>query len=86
MLLVAIGIKALAFVLGLTYITVDYRMLGKGMTLTKKRREREEAAIVDPTTYPLTKRTSVKEVTIAGLSLLGTMVITAWVVFVKYLL
>ena len=85
-LLFAIGVKALAFILGPTYITVDYRALGKGMTMTKKKREEMEAGIADRDVHPLTRRVSIKQVTIAGLMLLGAMVITAWVVFIKYLL
>lgn len=85
-LLFAIGAKALAFVLGLTHITVDYRALGKGMTMTKKKREEVEAGIADRDVHPLIRRVSVKQVTIAGLMLLGAMAITAWVILIKYLL
>lgn len=82
----AIGVKSLAFLLGLTYIFVDYKALGKGMTMTRKAREKREAQIEKPETDPLTKRESFKSVTYAGLGLLASIIITAWVVFIRYLL
>ena len=80
------AIKAVAFVLGLTYILVDYIYLGKGMTMTKKEREQTEEAIVNRDAHPLTRRTVLRGVTYGGLGLLTSIVITAWVVFVKYLI
>lgn len=82
----AMAIKAVAFGLGITYIFVDYKFLGKGMTMTKKQREKKEEEIVDSTADPLTRRTVLKRVTYGGLALLMSIVITAWVVFVKYLI
>lgn len=85
-LLFAMGVKALAFILGLTYICVDYKALGKGMTMTLKQREARERSIADPENDPLTNRKVIRTVTYSGLALLGSIIITAWVVFVKYLL
>ncbi|KAL1303061.1 hypothetical protein AAFC00_006507 [Neodothiora populina] len=85
-LLLAIGLKAWAFVLGVTYILVDYTVLGKGMTMTRKAREKREAEIEDPTQDPLTRRVVSPKVTYAGLCLLAAMAITAWTLFIKYLL
>lgn len=82
----AIGTKALAFALGVGYILVDYRKLGKGMTMTKKQREKREPGIEDPATDPLTRRTVLSAVTYGELGLLAAMVVTAWAVFVKYLI
>lgn len=85
-LLLAIGIKAWAFCLGVSYILVDYFKLGKGMTMTRKQRQKREAIIEDAANDPLTRRTVIPKVTYAGLALLTSIVITAWVVFIKYLL
>ncbi|KAJ8113238.1 hypothetical protein OPT61_g4586 [Boeremia exigua] len=82
----AIGVKALAFLLGVTYIVVDYKALGKGMTLTLRDREEQEKQIDDAQSDPLTRRQHLTSVTYAGLSLLTSIIITAWVVFIKYLL
>ncbi|KAJ4338841.1 hypothetical protein N0V95_007939 [Ascochyta clinopodiicola] len=82
----AIGVKTLAFVLGVAYIVVDYKALGKGMTLSLKEREAQEKQIEDPSSNPLTRRKHLKIVTYAGLGLLTSIIITAWVVFVKYLM
>lgn len=82
----AIGVKSLAFLLGLTYIVVDYKALGKGMTLTLKHREAREKEINDPTADPLTRRQHLRSITYAGLGLLASIIITAWVVFIRYLL
>lgn len=76
----------MALVLGVGYIVVDYRKLGKGMTKTKTQREKREAEIEDPVADPLTRRTVVRAVTYSGLGLLCAVVVTAWVVFVKYLI
>jgi hypothetical protein len=82
----AIGLKSWDFFVAIGYIVVDYMLLGKGMTMTRKQREARELEIVDKASDPLTKRTSLRKVTYAGLALLGAMVITAWVVFIKYLM
>lgn len=86
----AIGIKALAFAAALMYLFVDYRCLGKGMTMTRKKREAREAGLLrtetDPQDDPLTRRTSNKYMTGVTLALLLGIVITAWVVFVVYLI
>jgi hypothetical protein len=75
------GIKAVALALGVTYIIIK---LGKGITVTKKQRERREQYIQNPETDPLKKRTVKSPVTYSALGLLCAMVITAWVMFVKY--
>ena len=81
-----IGVKALAFLLGLTYIFIDYKALGKGMTMTLKQREASEKTINNPASDPLTRRQHFKAVTYAGLALLISIIITAWVIFIRYLL
>ena len=85
-LLVAIGIKAWAFVLGLLYIIVDHRLLGKGMTMTRVKRETIEATIENRDVHPLTRRTSKLWFTILTFSLLVAMIATAWAVFLRYLI
>lgn len=45
-----------------------------------------EALIEDSATDPLTARPVKKWVTWVGTTLLGSMVITGWVLFIKYLL
>jgi hypothetical protein len=82
----AIGIKALAFSLGVTYIIVDHKKLGKGMTMTKKQRQKRELEIENAIRDLLTKRAVKPTITYSGLGLLCAMVITAWVVFIKYLI
>jgi hypothetical protein len=84
-LLVAIGIKAWAFVLGISYILIDYKFLGRGMTLTRRRREEREAAIVDRDSDPLTRRTVSKWFTMVTFGLLVAIVASAWAVFLRYL-
>lgn len=54
--------------------------------MTRKQRQKREAIIEDAANDPLTRRTVVPKVTYAGLALLTSIVITAWVVFIKYLL
>ncbi|KAF9691594.1 hypothetical protein EKO04_010530 [Ascochyta lentis] len=85
-LLFAIGVKVLAFLLGLTYIFVDYKALRKSITLTRRQREDCESKISDPKFHPLTRREMVMSVSYAGLGLLGSIIISAWVVFIRYLL
>lgn len=85
-LTVAIAIKAWAFVLGVTYIFVDRKWLGKGMTMTRKQREAREAQVVSRDTDPLTKREAKPWFTWMTLGLLVAMVATAWAVFMVYLI
>ncbi|KAF7551906.1 hypothetical protein G7Z17_g4684 [Cylindrodendrum hubeiense] len=85
-LLMAIGIKSWGFVLGLIYIIIDFKYIGKSLTLTRKRREAREADIIDPNSDPLTRRTPVKWVTIVTLCLLVAVVATAWTLFIRYLI
>lgn len=85
-LLFAIGIKAWGFVLGVLYIVLDFKKLGKGMTLTRNQREARLKAIVDPLTDPLTRRVPNKFVTIATLLILCGLVVVAWVLFFQYLM
>ncbi|KAI8305410.1 Major facilitator superfamily domain-containing protein 1 [Colletotrichum sp. SAR11_59] len=85
-LIVAIAIKAWAFVLGLSYIFIDYKFLGKGMTMTRKQREAREAQIVDREADPLTRRTSKKWFTTLTFGLLLAIIASAWAVFVRYLI
>lgn len=82
---VAIAIKAWAFVLGLSYILIDYKWLGKGMTMTRKQRQAREAAVVDPATDPLTKREVKPWFTALTFALLVAIVASAWTVFLVYL-
>lgn len=84
-LTVAIAIKAWAFVLGISYILIDYKWLGKGMTMTRKQRQAREAAVVDPTTDPLTKREVKPWFTAVTFALLVGIVAAAWTVFLVYL-
>lgn len=81
----AIGLKAWAFVLGISYILVDYKWLGKGMTMTLKQRQAREAAVVDPATDPLTKREVKPWFTALTFALLVAMIVSAWAVFMTYL-
>ena len=48
----SIGLKAWAFVLGLSYILIDHRFLGRGMTMTRSQRQAVEAEIVATGTSP----------------------------------
>lgn len=79
-------IKALAFFLGLGYLYADHNFLGKTASLSEKARVDQEALVEDPTTSPLTARPVKRWVTWASTLLLGSMVITGWVLFIKYLL
>ncbi|KLO82675.1 uncharacterized protein LW93_9879 [Fusarium fujikuroi] len=85
-LLVAIGIKAWAFVLGVSYIIVDYKLLGKGMTMTRVQREAKEAVIEDCDADPLTRRRSKPWFTALTFGLLVAIIASAWAVFFKYLI
>ena len=80
----AMGLRAMAFGIALVYILVDYRYLGKGLTMTRAKRDVIERQIIaDGRTHidPLTKRTPVRWLTVCGLSLLGGLLVTAWVLF-----
>lgn len=78
-----IGIKALAFALGLGYIWVDHRYLGAGLTMTRKKRDAVEATIPVEKRHehPITRRVPVRWVTIGCLCLLAGFVVCAWVLF-----
>lgn len=81
-----IGLKAWAFGLGLFYIFIDYTKLGRGMTLTREQREKREAEIEDQERDPLTARPVKSWVTYTALALLVSIIITAWVIFIRYLM
>lgn len=78
-----IGIKSLAFALGLMYILVDYRYLGAGLTMTRKKRDAVEKTILveDRETHHIIQRTPIKWVTLGCMCLLAGFVVTAWVLF-----
>lgn len=80
----ALGLKALAFGLGIGYIVLDYQYLGKGLTMTRVQRDKVERQIIIDQRQdldPLTRRTPVKWVTYAGLGMLGMILICAWTLF-----
>jgi ABC-type Fe3+ transport system permease subunit len=85
-LLVAIGIKAWAFILGLSYIAIDYKFLGKAMTLGLREREAREALIEDKSADPLTRRETKAWFTTFTFSLLVAIIASAWAVFLRYLI
>lgn len=76
----------MAFGLGLMYIFIDYKWLGKGMTMTLKQRQARLAAVVDPSTDPLTKREVKPWFTAVTFALLLGIVAAAWAVFMVYLI
>ncbi|KAH7150361.1 major facilitator superfamily domain-containing protein [Dactylonectria estremocensis] len=76
-LIVSSSIKAVGFFVGLTYIFVDYKKLGRGITMTRAERERREGDIEDPDSDPLTRRGVFKPWTIYTLSALVAMIATA---------
>ncbi|RSL62711.1 hypothetical protein CEP53_004678 [Fusarium sp. AF-6] len=84
-LIVSSCIKAVGFFIGLSYIFVDYKKLGRGITMTRKERERREGDITDRDSDPLTKRRVFKPWTIYTLSALVAMIATSWTLFLKYL-
>lgn len=84
-LLVNIGLKSLAFIWGLMYIFVDFKFLGKGLTMTRKQREAAEAQVLDPTTDRLTKRSVKPWMTVVTLVLLSCMIVSCWTLFMLYL-
>ena len=79
------GLKSLAFALGIGYILMDKSKLGGGLTMTRKQRDEIEKEFTPEmrADHPLTKRYPILKVTIAGFILLPAMVITAWVLFFK---
>ena len=83
------GLKAWAFVLGIIYIVVDYKAVGKGMTMTRYQRVCVERNIVtcgiDPADHALTRREPKRWVTIVTACLLVAMIASAWAVFIRYL-
>ena len=81
-----LGLKSLAFFLGLGYIYADYFHFGKTATLSEKVRVAREELVEDVNTDPLTARPVKKWVTWTGTGLLASMVVTGWVLFIKYLL
>jgi hypothetical protein len=85
-LLVAVGIKAWAFVMGVLYIIIDYKLLGKGMTMTRVQREAREATIEDRNVDPLTLRRPMPWFTAMTFGLLVAIIASAWAVFLKYLI
>jgi len=46
-LILSIALKTVAFILGCSYIFIDLRLLGKGMTLSEKARMKREEEIED---------------------------------------
>ncbi|KAK7413858.1 hypothetical protein QQX98_007275 [Neonectria punicea] len=84
-LIISSSIKAVGFFIGLFYVFVDQKKLGRGITMTRKERERREGDIVDRDIDPLTKRRVAKPWTIWTLSALVAMIATSWTLFLKYL-
>jgi hypothetical protein len=84
-LIVSSSIKAVGFFIGLAYIVVDYKKLGRGITMTRKQREIREADIEDRDSDPLTRRNVYKPWTIYTLSALVCMIATGWTLFFVYL-
>jgi hypothetical protein len=86
----SIGLKAWAFALGLFYILVDFRFLGKGMTMTRAQRQAVERDIVATGTpseqHPLTRREAKPWMNIATGCLLAGIVASSWTLFIKYLI
>ncbi|KAK7214585.1 hypothetical protein V2G26_002588 [Clonostachys chloroleuca] len=84
-LIVSSCIKAVGFFIGVTYIIVDFKKLGKGITMTRSQREARESEIEDRDADPLTRRRPVKAWTIYVMCALVAMVTTGWTLFIKYL-
>ncbi|KAK4054172.1 hypothetical protein OIV83_001198 [Microbotryomycetes sp. JL201] len=84
-LYLVISLKAFAFFLGLGYIFVDFKYLGRGMTMSEKARVDREAEIENAQEDPLTRRTVSSAWTWYGTGMLAAMVITGWVIFIYYL-
>jgi len=86
----SIGLKAWAFALGLFYIVIDARFLGKGTTMTRAQRQAVETEIVVAGTplgqHPLTRRETKLWMNIATGCLLAGMVVSSWALFTRYLI
>ncbi|KAK7427002.1 hypothetical protein QQZ08_006429 [Neonectria magnoliae] len=82
-LIVSSSIKAIRFFIGLFYVFVDHKKLGRGITMILKERERREGDIVDRDSDPLTRRRVAKPWTIWTLSALVAMIATSWTLFLK---
>nr|AOR51860.1 MFS general substrate transporter [Phaffia rhodozyma] len=85
-LYLAISLKTWAFVLCFCYIFIDYKFLRRGMTFSEKERIRREELIEYRNADPLTARPVNMFVTKTALGLLFSIVVTAWVIFFKYLI
>lgn len=80
----SLGLKALAFALGIGYIILDARVLGKGLTMTRAQRDRVERHVIlegRQEVDPLTKRRPNTYVTYAGLGMLAALLVCAWTLF-----
>lgn len=99
MLGVSMGLKAWALVVGLGYIFVDYKRLGRSLTMGRKEREAKEEVLMESeveekiwlsgeesSELPHLRRRVDRRVTIAGLGLLGVMIVVAWTLFLRYLI
>lgn len=93
-LLIGIAFKFLDLFVAITYIFVDYKWLGQGMTLGEKQRIERETVIIaegredeDPLTRRRTSKFTTfspsKFTTFGGLTLLGCMMVSAWAVFIN---
>lgn len=80
------SLKAWAFALGIAYLIVDYKKLGRGMTMTRKQREKREAEITDRDSDPLTRRNVWLPMTIWTFSAIVALIITSWTLFIMYLI
>ncbi|OAL44852.1 MFS general substrate transporter [Pyrenochaeta sp. DS3sAY3a] len=83
---VGIAIKAVGFAIGVCYIIVDYKLLGKGMTMTRKQREKRLAEITDSENDPLLRRNVYKPMTIYIMVIFVCVVATAWTLFIRFLI
>lgn len=83
---VGIAIKAVGFAIGVAYIIVDHRFLGKGMTMTRNQREKRLSEITDKENDPLTRRNVYRPMTIYVLCVFVCIVATAWTLFIKFLI
>jgi hypothetical protein len=78
-----IGLKSLAFGLGVGYILMDRYKLASGLTMTRKERDaaEDEISAVERETHPLLRRRAYLKLTAGGFGVLVSMVVTAWVLF-----
>lgn len=86
-LIVSNIIKSVGFFIGVAYIIVDFKKLGRGITMTRAQREAAEAEVApeDRESHPLTKRNVNKGMTLYVMAALGAMIATGWTLFLKYL-